>query len=275
MVTCHEIQGRIQDIGILLGSIPKHPVSTDEKKQLYKVYRLLNVVHIACYKSFMRSVFKKDDNAMKQMVKMNLLSVQEGIHFGSMGKKIREGLCSLILCEIDALSSKTKKGFIETKVSAINGKICDLRATMATLHDSFVRDNPNEYIVAMNTLVYLYTLLVLAGYPVLMHSDSKSDWACFQPMAFFGTWFTLLSMQVPYALLVRLNDPFDAKDDINVENLIASTELALFQSMRCQFSAPTREQEHFSMSLITESSSEEESVPGGCCISPENDLINR
>ncbi len=253
----------------------------------------------------MRSVLKKDDNAMKQMVKMNLLSVQEGIHFGTMGKKIREGLCSLILCEIDALSSKTKKGFIETKVSAINGKICDLRATMATLHHSFVRgkimkrsllhmnivflimpqyqfshttswtDNPNEYIVAMNTLVYLYTLLVLAGYPVLMHSDSKSDWACLQPMAFFGTWFTLLSMQVPYALLVRLNDPFDAKDDINVENLIASTESALFQSMRCQFSAPTREQEHFSMSLITESSSEEESVPDGCCVSPDNDLINR
>ena len=82
-------------------------------------------------------------------------------------------------------------------------------------------------------------------------------------------------MQVPYALLVRLHDPFDAKDDINVENLIASTELALFQSMRCQFSAPTNGQEQFSISLVTESSEDEFSVPGGCCVSPENDLLNR
>ena len=96
----------------------------------------------------------------------------------------------------------------------------------------------------MNTLVYLYMFLVLAAYPLLMYSDSVSDWACVQPLSFFGTWCTLLSMQIPYTLFVRLNDPFDAKDDINVENLIASTELALFQSMRCQFSASNAEDEN-------------------------------
>ena len=40
---------------------------------------------------------------------------------------------------------------------------------------------------------------------------------------------------MPYILFARLYNPFDAHDDINAENLVASTELALFNSMRCQF----------------------------------------
>ena len=86
-------------------------------------------------------------------------------------------------------------------------------------------------------MVFFYELLVVTGYPLLMYSDSTSAIGCVQPLAFFGTFFTLLSLQMPFILFVRLDNPFDAQDDIKAENLVASTELALFQSMRCQFSS--------------------------------------
>ena len=133
--------GRIQDIGILVGSIPNNPVSEEDRKQLYKVYRLLNVIHIACHKSFMRAEFKNDE-VMTQFITMNLLTPEEALHFGSMGKKIREGLCSFSLCEIDALIARSDKKCVESKSIVINQKFCELRGTMGALHDTFVRGKP-------------------------------------------------------------------------------------------------------------------------------------
>uniref|UniRef100_A0A7S3VDI0 Bestrophin homolog n=1 Tax=Chaetoceros debilis TaxID=122233 RepID=A0A7S3VDI0_9STRA len=235
MITCHTIQGNIQDVGILVGSVPADQVTKEEKKQIYKIYRLLNAAHIMCYKKFMRDEFKNDDSVYSQLVEMDLLTEKEGIHLGSMGKKVREGLCSRILCEIDVLLSLTTKKYAESKSIVLNDKICDLRGTMAKLHDTFVRDNPNEYILAMQVLVYCYILLIITGYPILMFSDNNAAFSCVQPLAFFGTFFTLVSLQMPFILFERLDNPFDAHDDINAENLVASTELALFNSMRCQF----------------------------------------
>ena len=103
----------------------------------------------------MRDEFKNDDEKLTQMVKMNLLSVQEGCHFGSMGKKIREGLCTKILCEVDALASKTEKKFVETKMMVINDKICDLRGTMACLHDSFLRGKIMKWRLHMNIVFHI------------------------------------------------------------------------------------------------------------------------
>ena len=99
----------------------------------------MNVVHIMCYKSFMRDEFKNDDSVYSQLVEMNLLTETEGIRFGLMGKKVREGICSKILCEIDVLLSLTTKKYAESKSIVLNDKICDLRGTMAQLHDMFVR----------------------------------------------------------------------------------------------------------------------------------------
>ena len=103
----------------------------------------------------MRDEFKNDDEKLTQMVKMNLLSVQEGCHFGSMGKKIREGLCTKILCEVDALASKTEKKFVETKMMVINDKICDLRGTMGCLHDSFLRGKIMKWRLHMNIVFHI------------------------------------------------------------------------------------------------------------------------
>lgn len=87
----------------------------------------------------MRDEFKKDDALMSQYVTMNLLTNEEGTHFGSMGKKVREGLCSATLCEIDILLERSQKKCVQSKSIVINDNLCKLRGTMAGLHDTFVR----------------------------------------------------------------------------------------------------------------------------------------
>lgn len=48
-----------------------------------------------------------------------------------------------------------------------------------------------------------------------------------QILACVGTFSTIFSLQVPFILFGRLENPFDAHDDRNAENLVANNELTL------------------------------------------------
>lgn len=235
MVSCHNIQGSLCDIGVLVGSIPEGPVSDEAKKQVYKIYKLLNVVHILCYKNFMRDEFKNDEK-MAQLVKMNLLTAKEGVYFSSMSNKVREGMCATLVCEIDGLLRLCENKNNGSTAVILKKKVCDFRGNMATLHNTFICDNPNEFIFTMKYLVIVYEWAIVFGYPFVMYVDTTNN-SCRQPMTFIATYFTLFALKIPFSLFEKLKDPFDGKNDINTEALIASVESALFQSMRCQFSA--------------------------------------
>ena len=61
------------------------------------------------------------------------------------------------MSEVDTLiemSTKSDK-VLESKSLVIHGKICDIRGTMAKWGDLFIRDNPNEYVLAMRLLISL------------------------------------------------------------------------------------------------------------------------
>eukprot|EP00594_Rhizosolenia_setigera_P006378 CAMPEP_0178944326 /NCGR_PEP_ID=MMETSP0789-20121207/3086_1 /TAXON_ID=3005 /ORGANISM="Rhizosolenia setigera, Strain CCMP 1694" /LENGTH=371 /DNA_ID=CAMNT_0020624031 /DNA_START=681 /DNA_END=1796 /DNA_ORIENTATION=+ len=262
MVTCHSLQGRFGDLGILVGSIPGKDVTLREKKQLYRIYRLINSLHIMLYKEHMREDFN-GSNCIAHLVYLELLTKEEAEAYAARGKKMRESLCSTLMSEVDTLidmSTKSDK-VLESKSLTIHGKICDIRGTMAKWGDLFIRDNPNEYILAMRLLITLLILLITFGYPLLMYSDSTAPYNCFQPLAFFGTFFTLLSLKVPFLLFIRVSSPFDAMDDIRLEHLVASTEMGVFQSLRCQFSDAVGSLKSGSSpvdEISTESSGEEE-----------------
>lgn len=87
----------------------------------------------------------------------------------------------------------------------------------------------------MRIVVGLMITLLLFGYPILLYVDSVISYNCFQPVAFFGTFFTLLSLKIPFILFLRLLNPFDALDDIDCEALIAATEMCSFQCLRSQW----------------------------------------
>jgi len=89
----------------------------------------------------------------------------------------------------------------------------------------------------MQILVFLFTLLIIFGYPFFTFGSINGDFdvGCFQPVAFIGTFVTLLAVRIPFLLCDVMQNPFDSVNGIRVQNLVASTEMALFQSMRIMF----------------------------------------
>jgi hypothetical protein len=234
LVVCHSIQGRIHDIGLLCGSSPDLPVSEGAKRKLYTIYRYLNMVHILCLRSFSPSL--KNMNLKEEFVtELGLLTPEEAELLTSMENKARDGTLTLLahatselLSELSSLEERS------SKMTVVNTKICDLRASCAKLHDLFIRDNPNEYVMFMNTLICMYTILIVIGYPFLLLSFSDEGIiGCLQPGALFGSFFIILSISIPSALFVSLQNPFDSEGDgIVVDSLMASSDLCLFQNLR-------------------------------------------
>jgi len=238
MLTCHVIQGVIHDIGLLCGSAPSVPVTLTARKQLYTIYRYLNVVHILCMKSFspsLRNLAINPDYATR----LKLLTDDEAILVSSMDNKARDGVLTLLTHAVDELLDKSGGKLGSSKCVVLSQKVCKLRSNFAKLHDLFVRDNPNEYLFAMRALVFCYEILVVLGYPFLVLSysgtDTSTDIVCIQPAAFTGAFFILLSLNIPFVLFESLQNPFAENGGIIVDNLMASSEMTLFQNMRCLF----------------------------------------
>lgn len=234
MVACHLLVGRFNDIGVLVGSIPSSDISDEEKMILYKIYRLMNTLHTIIYKPRLREEFKNDDD-LSYLVFLKLLTESEAAAFTARGKKNRDSIWSSVLSEIDKLLALSSKSFLESKAKVIHEKVCMARSMMAEWEDLFVRDNPNEYILGMRALIILYKILIVVAYPITLYSDTNASYNCVQPFVFFGTLITLLSLKVPFLLFGRMEDPFVARDGIRLENLIAATEMTLFQSLRSSY----------------------------------------
>ncbi len=170
--------------------------------------------------------------------KLGLLTRDEAILLSSMENKARDGTLTLLAHMIGQLLTESTTTDSTSQRMILNEKIDTLRGNCARLHDLFVRDNPNEYIMFMDVLTFTYGCLVVLGYPILlMLYDSSSgggdDVSCIQPGIWFGVFFVQLAMTIPSALFDALQNPFDKDGDrIDVDNLMASSDLCLFQNMR-------------------------------------------
>ena len=232
MLTCHLIQGRIQDIGILCGTIPKAPITELHQKHLYTIYRYLNVIHILTLKSFSPSLSDLTKDLSIFTTELNLLTEKEVTLLDNMDMKAREGMIALLTVEIDNLLIGSKSGVLVPKGTVLFTKICDLRSQCSKLHDLFVRDNPNEYTTSIGLFIFLYKVIVACASPLRLHQKSSGILGCFQPGVFGGVFFTFIAISFPTILFTALQNPFSEHGGIKVDNLMASTELTLFQTTR-------------------------------------------
>ncbi len=166
--------------------------------------------------------------------KLGLLTDNEANLVLSMENKARDGVLTLLAHTTGELMNESKRADSGSKTRLLNEKICSLRSNCAKLHDLFVRDNPNEYIMFMDVLTFSYGCLVVLGYPILLMSyPSSEESSCIQPGIWLGVFFVQLSISLPTALFDALQNPFDKEGDrIDVDNLIASSDLCLFQNLR-------------------------------------------
>lgn len=156
MVVCHTIQGRLHNLGAIIGSIPGKNVSDEEKAQLYKLYRLMNTLHIILYKDLLHEEFKHGA-LFSTLVDLDLLTQNEADAYVARGSKLRDSLTSNLMTEISELIQISNKRqdlpinsqLLESKSVVAHQKVCDLCGLMSKFVDLSIRDNPNEYILAM------------------------------------------------------------------------------------------------------------------------------
>ena len=191
MVTCHVIQGRLNDIGLLCGTLPdSSPLKESSQRKLYTIYRYLNGVHILCLKSFSPSLRHFNGDISLFAMTLNLLTEEEVRIVSAMENKARDGMISLLSHAIDDLMLETdKEHILIPKGVVLSSKVCGLRAKCAKLHDLFVRDNPNEYTVSIGMFVNCFKILVVLSSPLCYFQRSSSGYlACFQPGVLIGVF---------------------------------------------------------------------------------------
>ena len=239
MECTHNIQGRIHNIGLLCGGLPTPTTSmkTSVQKKMYRVYRLINVLHMIHYRSFSPSLQTVELEDF--VTTLNLLEVDEAIAVGLFEGKAREALLATIQVAIKDLAEEVDDKFAESIHRQIPRSLCELRGYCAMMHDLFVRDNPNEYIASLGLLVWIYGALVAIGFPIILHSSSETS-NCIQPAVFLAVFIVVFSLSFPSLLFKTLQNPFADDTGINVDNLMASSELTLFQTMRIQWSNPVK-----------------------------------
>lgn len=148
MIACHTLQGTIQDIGGILGGSVAYISETAEKmsstnelplhvkKQLYKIYRYLNVVHIFCYEKYM-DCFKKHHVIDQLQYKLELLTEEEAVLFHSMETKEREGMCALLYHEAALLLNDSEMKHTENTLMIVKTKISEMRGVMGRIHGMY------------------------------------------------------------------------------------------------------------------------------------------
>lgn len=239
LTNCHGIQGTIHNIGMLCGGSVSTPVSPSTRQKLFKIYRFLNLVHAMCLQSMSPTL--KDLSLETDFVeKLQLLTYDEMKLMKTMDNKMRDGAIALLtnaVLELNKAQDPAMMPIGDPSMVEILKSVGALRGKCSALHDLFVRDQPNQYLIAMQFFVGNYCFMLLFGYPFVLLDNSKFL-ACLQPLTFIGTFFAFLSLQIPFALMNSVRNPFkygDSHSGIESDNLLASTERALFQSMRCQF----------------------------------------
>ena len=227
-----------KDIVVKNNATSSKDVVQSAQEKLYTIYRYLTVCHILTLKSFSPNLkpLNKDYSLFGEE-QLNLLTSREINVIQLAEVKARDAMMSMLTQAIDALMEEDYvkcrgDAFIIPKATVLNEKLCAFRGACAGLHDMFVRDNPNEYTVTISAFIFVYKILVVLMSPFQLLARNSIPLVCLQPGVWMGVFFTFLSLTFPSILFRALKNPFSEKGGIVVDNLIASSELCTFQTLR-------------------------------------------
>ena len=244
MRTCHSIQGRMNDIGMLCGAATDRNPSIEARKKLYKIYRYLTLIHVLCYKDLSPTlkefIFEKQfrgDQSPDFVTTLQLIDPDETDLLTSMSVRVRDGVHTLVAGEIfEYLDQHVSEKKMRMTSDTMSLKLAEFRAITIDLADLPIQDEPNEYVATMQVLIWLYAFMVILGCPMALLVKIKDPtMSCFQPLALIAVFFILMSLQIPCILFRGLKNPFESFSGIKADELIASTELSIFNTMRCRF----------------------------------------
>lgn len=242
-----DAEGRLKDLGIIIGADVIDPSCPKARKLMFKFYRLMVLVMALQYRNMVAPLKDAAENGCLPMKlkDMGLLTEEEELVLVPAGSRMRDTVLSWIAREVQVNTARPgKPGLLYGKMSfQFLDKLTALRGKLMYFHGNSFYPQPNVWSAMMKMMVDMYCMLMIVGYPVkmLVPLDQSNMMTGLQPLTTVAVFLMTLCFWGAESIAYALAAPFVATvDTFNIDALIAGTEQTLFASLRASFDDEAR-----------------------------------
>jgi len=212
------------------------PRRDELKASVFRLYRLLNVVHALTYES-VNPLLPRSLDGYRQL---GLLTREEVHALELTANRKRDTVITWIARMLfEMWSNGSMHG---SSAPQLTSALRDLRGNCAKHHDMFVRNQPNTWYALMTMIVDYQVGLTIVGAPFSLMNVNYHEafvaksWQYLQFSTIIGVFLVASSYWSGLSMLKLLHNPFTAEHDaFNTDGLLGSTERCLYMQLRVPF----------------------------------------
>lgn len=254
------LQGRTQDIGLMIGGAVINPKSGSSRELTFRLYRYLNLVHMYAYGSIGKCSWFSQVSP-HQLVLLGLATDEEASLLKHTPNLFRMDTVISWLCRDlqagmrDGTLDRASKGVLFQHLSHLRMWAADLAAITSTAQ-------PNLWTALMKILLDVLVLLFVVSSPFRFFTYDAQAVQMFVLLCTFTLVFPMVCVST---LIVWMQDPYSNKvDGFNPDGLVAFSERVIFTNMRSAFHSEEA-RSRFPTSVRFPSPSAGSDVAGGSC----------
>ena len=225
------IQGRTQDIGLLIGGAVVRPKSRSSRELAFRLYRYLNLTHMFAYGSLGKCPWFSEVG-MHQLVPLGLATEEEASLLEHTPNLFRMDTVVSWICRDlqagmrDGTLDRASKGVLFQHLSHLRMWAADLAAITSTAQ-------PNLWTALMSILLDALILLFVVGSPFRFF---VYDAHAVQVNIVLCTFALVFPWVCVGTLIVWMQDPYtNVVDGFNPDGLVCWSERVIFTNMRATF----------------------------------------
>ena len=225
------LQGRTQDIGLMIGGAVVNPKSGSSRELTFRLYRYLNLVHMYAYGSLGKCSWFSQVSP-HQLVSLGLATDEEASLLEHTPNLFRMDTVAAWLSRDlqagmrDGTLDRASKGVLFQHVSHLRMWAADLAAITSTAQ-------PNLWTALMKILLDVLVLLFVVSSPFRFFTYDAQAWQMFVLLCTFTLVFPMVCVST---LIVWMQDPYSNKvDGFNPDGLVTWSERVIFTNMRAAF----------------------------------------
>ena len=225
------LQGRTQDIGLMIGGAVVNPKSGSSRELTFRLYRYLNLVHMYAYGSLGKCSWFSQVSP-HQLVSLGLATEEEASLLEHTPNLFRMDTVAAWLSRDlqagmrDGTLDRASKGVLFQHVSHLRMWAADLAAITSTAQ-------PNLWTALMKILLDVLVLLFVVSSPFRFFTYDAQAWQMFVLLCTFTLVFPMVCVST---LIVWMQDPYSNKvDGFNPDGLVTWSERVIFTNMRAAF----------------------------------------
>ena len=225
------LQGRTQDIGLMIGGAVVDPKSGSSRELTFRLYRYLNLVHMYAYGSLGKCSWFSQVSP-HQLVSLGLATEEEASLLEHTPNLFRMDTVAAWLSRDlqagmrDGTLDRASKGVLFQHVSHLRMWAADLAAITSTAQ-------PNLWTALMKILLDVLVLLFVVSSPFRFFTYDAQAVQMFVILCTFTLVFPMVCVST---LIVWMQDPYSNKvDGFNPDGLVTWSERVIFTNMRAAF----------------------------------------